>query len=328
MILVTGAAGFIGSNLAAALNESGRRDLILCDRLRGGDKWKNIRGRDFDDLITPEDLAGWLERKGQRLSAVLHMGAISSTTVTDGDAVVRENLRFSLDLLEFCTAAGVPLVYASSAATYGDGARGFDDDLEPEALARLVPLNLYAFSKHAFDRIVCRRAKRGERLPPQWVGLKFFNVFGPNEFHKGAMQSVLTKLWPDIAAGRAVKLFKSAHPDYPDGGQMRDFVYVGDVERVVLWLLDNPAVSGLFNVGTGKARSFADFLGAGFAAAGREPDIVYVDMPEAIRDKYQYFTEARTERLRAAGYPHAARPLEEAVAEYVGRYLGRQNPYR
>jgi ADP-L-glycero-D-manno-heptose 6-epimerase len=328
MILVTGAAGFIGSNIAAALNEAGHSDLILCDRLRCGDKWKNIRGRDFDDLVRPEDLADWLARNGQRLSAVIHMGAISATTVTDGDAVVRENLRFSLDLLEFCTVAGLPLLYASSAATYGDGSLGFDDDPDPAALARLTPLNLYAFSKHAFDRIVCRRAALGAPLPPQWAGLKFFNVFGPNEFHKGPMQSVLTKCWPDIVAGRAVKLFKSHRPEYPDGGQLRDFVSVREAERVVLWLLDHPGVSGLFNVGTGQARSFHDFLCAGFAAAGRAPRIEYVDMPGEIRDKYQYFTQARLDRLRAAGYPHAAASLEEAVADYVGRHLARPNPYR
>lgn len=328
MILITGAAGFIGSNLAAALNEAGRDALILCDRLRSGDKWKNIRGRDFNDLITPESLPQWLARQGKNLSAVLHMGAISATTVTDGDAVVRENLRFSLDLLEFCTTAGVRLIYASSAATYGDGGRGFDDDPDPAALAKLTPLNLYAFSKHAFDRIVCRRAAAGEPLPPQWAGLKFFNVFGPNEFHKGSMQSVLTKVWPDIAAGRPVKLFQSHRPDYPDGGQMRDFVSVREAERAVLWLLGQPRVSGLFNVGTGKARTFADFIRAGFVAAGREPRIEYVPMPEALRDKYQYFTEARMDRLRAAGYPGEPAPLEEAVADYVIRHLSQINPYR
>lgn len=328
MILVTGAAGFIGSNIAAALNEAGRCDLVLCDRLRSGGKWRNVRARDFDDWVAPEALADWLARRGRRLSAVVHLGAISATTVTDGDAVVRENLRFSLDLLEFCTAAEVPFLYASSAATYGDGSRGFDDDPDPAALARLTPLNLYAFSKHAFDRVVCRRAVRGEALPPQWAGLKFFNVFGPNEFHKGSMQSVLTKLWPDIAAGRPVRLFKSHRPDFPDGGQKRDFVYVREVEQVVLWLLDHPDVSGLFNVGTGTARTFHDFIAAGFRAAGREPRIEYVDMPVELRDKYQYFTEARMERLARAGYPFAPASLETTVADYVTRHLSRENPYR
>jgi len=328
MILITGAAGFIGSNLAAGLNDRGITDLILCDRLRGGEKWKNIRAREFDDLIAPEALPGWLSSRRGQLRAVFHMGAISATTVTDGDAVARENLCFSIDLLDWCAAAGVPLIYASSAATYGDGAQGFDDRFTPEALAKLTPLNLYAFSKHAFDRIVCRRKVDGGPLPPQYAGLKFFNVFGPNEFHKGSMQSVLTKLWPVIADGGTVKLFKSHHPDYPDGGQKRDFVSVRDAERVMLWLLDHPEVSGLFNVGTGTARTFKDFISAGFAAAGRAPAIEYVDMPPEIRDKYQYFTEARLDRLRAAGYAEPMTPLEEAVADYVRGYLSRENPYR
>lgn len=328
MILITGAAGFIGSNLAAGLNDRGETGLVLCDRLRSGEKWKNIRARRFDDLITPEDLPLWLSGKGRGLRAVFHMGAISSTTVTDGDAVVRENLRFSLDLLDWCAAARVPFLYASSAATYGDGSQGFDDDFTPDALARFTPLNLYAFSKHAFDGIVCRRKTAGEPLPLQCVGLKFFNVFGPNERHKGSMQSVLTKVWPDIAAGRPVRLFKSHDPAYPDGGQKRDFIYVRDCERVMLWLLDHPEVSGLFNVGTGTARTFADFIAAGFAAIGKAPAIEYVDMPEAIRDKYQYFTQASLGGLERAGYPHAAMPLEEAVADYVSRHLTRADPYR
>jgi len=328
MILITGAAGFIGSNLAAGLNEQGITDLILCDRLRSGDKWKNIRNRRFSDLITPEDLPRWLYGKGNSLRAVFHLGAISSTTVVDGDAVVRENLRFSLDLLDWCTTAGVPFLYASSAATYGDGAAGFDDAFTPEALARFTPLNLYAFSKHAFDGIVCRRRFAGGALPPQCVGLKFFNVFGPNEHHKGSMQSVLTKVWPDIAAGRPVRLFKSHDPAYPDGGQKRDFVSVRDCERVMLWLLDHPEVSGLVNVGTGAARTFADFITAGFVAAGRAPNIEYIDMPLELRDKYQYFTEAKLSGLRRVGYPHDFMSLEEAVADYVTRYLLQPCSYR
>lgn len=328
MILITGAAGFIGSNLAAGLNDRGETGLILCDRLRSGQKWKNIRARRFDDLVTPEDLPLWLSGKGNSLRAVFHLGAISSTTVTDGDAVVRENLRFSLDLLDWCAGARVPFLYASSAATYGDGAAGFADDDAPEALAKCTPLNLYAWSKHAFDGIISRRRAAGAVLPPQCVGLKFFNVFGPNEHHKGSMQSVLTKVWPDIEAGRPVRLFKSHHPDYPDGGQRRDFVYVRDCERVMLWLLDHPDVSGLFNVGTGTARTFKDFIAAGFAAAGREPAIEYVDMPEEIRGKYQYFTEASLDGLRRVGYPHAPMALEAAVADYVTRHLLADNPYR
>ncbi len=328
MICITGAAGFIGSNIAAALNERGERGLILCDRLRDGGKWHNIRRRRFDDLVAPEDLPRWLEGARGKLRAVIHMGAISSTTVTDGDAVMRENFKFSLMLLDWCAAAGVPFVYASSAATYGDGSQGFDDVFSLEALDRLLPLNLYGFSKHAFDCLVCRRVFSGAPLPPQWAGLKFFNVFGPNELHKGSMQSVLTKVWPDMAAGRPVRLFRSHDQRFSDGGQMRDFVSVRDAERVVLWLLDNPHVRGLFNVGTGRARSFKDFIGAGFAAAGLPESIEYVDMPLEIRDKYQYFTQAGLGGLRSVGYPYAFTPLEEAVGDYVRDHLARDCPYR
>ncbi|WP_029460196.1 ADP-glyceromanno-heptose 6-epimerase [Solidesulfovibrio alcoholivorans] len=328
MILITGAAGFIGSNLAAAFNARGVCDLVLCDRLRSGGKWLNVRKRQFDDFVSPEELPGWLEGKQGTVRGVFHMGAISSTTVVDGDAVLRENFKFSLALLDWCAAAGVPFIYASSAATYGDGSQGFRDAFTPEALAKLTPLNLYGFSKHAFDGVVCRRRQTGGPLPPQCVGLKFFNVFGPNEYHKGSMQSVLTKVWPDIVAGRAVRLFRSHVPHVRDGEQRRDFVYVRDAERVMLWLCDNPQISGLFNVGTGEARTFKDFIRAGFAAAGREPRIEYVDMPVEIRDKYQYFTQADLGGLRGAGYPHPFTPLEDAVADYVKNYLSQECPYR
>lgn len=328
MILITGAAGFIGSNLAAAFNERGVYDLVLCDRLRSGGKWLNIRQRQFDDIVSPDDLPEWLERNRGRVQGVFHMGAISSTTVTDGDAVLRENLKFSLMLLDWCALAAVPFIYASSAATYGDGRQGFRDEFTPEALARLMPLNLYGFSKHAFDNIVCRRRQIGAPLPPQCVGLKFFNVFGPNEHHKGSMQSVLTKLWPEIAHGRTVRLFRSHVPHVRDGEQLRDFVYVRDVENVMLWLFENPHVSGLFNVGTGKAQTFKDFVSAGFEAIGTEPRIEYVDMPLEIRDKYQYFTQADLGGLRGVGYPRAFTPLAEAVAHYVTHYLVKECPYR
>ncbi|KHK00672.1 ADP-glyceromanno-heptose 6-epimerase [Desulfovibrio sp. TomC] len=328
MILITGAAGFIGSNFAAALNEQGMNNLVFCDRLRSGGKWLNVRKRQFDDFVFPEDLPQWLAGRHGRLRAVFHMGAISSTTVVDGDAVLRENLKCSLALLDWCAVAGVPFIYASSAATYGNGRQGFNDEFTSQALARLTPLNLYGFSKHAFDGIVCRRRETGGMLPPQCVGLKFFNVFGPNELHKGSMQSVLTKVWPDIAQGKAVRLFRSHIPEVEDGGQRRDFVYIRDVEQVMLWLLEHPAVSGLFNVGTGTARSFKDFIGAGFAAAGRNPAIEYVDMPLEIRDKYQYFTQADLTGLRGAGYQRPFTPLQDAVAHYVQNHLLQECPYR
>jgi ADP-L-glycero-D-manno-heptose 6-epimerase len=256
------------------------------------------------------------------------MGAISATTERDADLIARTNLRLSLDLWDYCTHHGVRFVYASSAATYGDGSAGFDDDGSPEALAKLRPLNAYGWSKHAFDRRVLRLVASGAKTPPQWAGLKFFNVYGPNEGHKGRMASVVTHVLPQVMAGEPAVLFRSHRPDYPDGGQMRDFVHVDDCVAVMLWLADRPDVSGLFNLGTGRARSFADLVTAVFHAARREPKIAFVDTPAEIRDRYQYFTEARLDRLRGAGYSGQFIPLEEGVRRYVQDFLLTDDPYR
>ena len=328
MIIVTGGAGFIGSNLVAALEARDGPEIVVCDRLGTDEKWRNIAKRELADIVTPEALFDFLKTQAYRVSAILQMGAISATTETDADLLVRENIRFTLDLWDWCAAHGVPLIYASSAATYGDGSAGFDDDGSPEALAALRPLNAYGWSKQVVDRRIARIVADGGRTPPQWAGLKFFNVYGPNEYHKGGMRSVVEQLHAPIAAGEPATLFRSHNPDYPDGGQMRDFVWVGDCVRVVLWLLDNPEVSGLFNLGTGQARSFADLARAVFAALGREPAIRFIDTPEAIREKYQYFTEARMERLRAAGYDAPFTSLEDGVADYIGSYLSADDPYR
>lgn len=326
MILVTGGAGFIGSNLVAALCDRGA-DVVVCDRLESSDKWRNIARHDLVDIVLPERLTDWLAR-GSRLEAVVHMGAISATTVTDGDLVFDANVSFSTLLWDWCAATQVPLIYASSAATYGDGRQGFDDDGSLEALASLRPLNAYGWSKHFFDRRVARRVAAGQPAPPQWVGLKFFNVYGPNEYHKGPMRSVVAQKYPLVASGQPVTLFTSHHPDCPDGGQLRDFVWVEDCVDVMLWLLEHRAVSGLFNVGSGKARSFADLARAIAAAAGVPSRIEFVPMPEQIRPNYQYFTEARMDRLRAAGYVKPSTPLEEGVRQYVERYLARPDRYR
>ncbi len=327
MILVTGGAGFIGSNVVAALADAGRR-VAVCDRLRKGDKWRNVAKRELEDLVAPENLPQWLSENGDRVEAVVHMGAISSTTETDADLIADNNFRLSTFLWNWCAALGRPLIYASSAATYGDGSQGFDDDPQLLALAALRPLNPYGWSKHLFDRWAIRRHLAGEACPPQWVGLKFFNVYGPNEGHKGDMMSVVAKAYRSIAAGDPVRLFKSHHPDYRDGGQLRDFVYVADCVDAILWLLDRPDVSGLFNLGSGRARSFADLATAVYGAMGLPPRIEYVDMPEAIRDRYQYFTEAAMGRLRAAGYERPATSLEDGVADYVRTYLMASDPYR
>ncbi len=325
MILVTGGAGFIGSNLVAALAAEGR-DVVVSDRLRCGDKWKNLAKSDFRELVDPDRLDDWLARSGTGLDAVVHLGAISSTTETDADLIYETNVRLSTRLWHWCADRGVPYVYASSAATYGDGGTGFDDDVA--ALPSLRPLNPYGWSKHFFDRFVQHEVGAGRPQPPQWVGLKFFNVYGPNEYHKGSMQSVVAQKYPLVAAGKPVTLFASAHPDYPDGGQMRDFIYVADCVDVMLWLLENRGVSGLFNLGTGVARSFADLARAMAVAAGAEPRIEFVPMPEALRGRYQYFTEARMERLAAAGYRRGFTSLEDGVRDYVQRYLSQADRYR
>ncbi len=324
--LVTGGAGFIGSNLVAALAER-NHEVVVCDWLRADLRWRNISKHEIAALIEPERLIEWLQANGATLKAVIHLGAISATTETDVDLIASRNVRPTLELLEWCTGARVPLIYASSAATYGDGAAGFDDTFSCEALAKLKPLNAYGWSKHVVDRRIARLASLGRPLPPQWVGLKFFNVYGPNEYHKGAMQSVVAKNFARVRGGEPLRLFRSHRPEYADGGQLRDFIYVKDCIDVMLWLLEHPQVSGLFNLGSGRARSWLDLAHALFAALGKG-SVEFIDMPETLRSNYQYFTEAHMHRLRTAGYKHAFTSLEDGISDYVRRYLAAGDPYR
>ena len=326
MLLVTGGAGFIGSNLVAALNEAGRTDIVINDALGDDAKWRNVGKRQLADVVPPGELNGWLDSR--KLEAVIHLGAISDTTATDADLVLATNFRLSLQLLDWCTATGTPFIYASSAATYGNGEDGFQDDWSGAALQRLKPMNLYGFSKHLFDRAVVERFEKRAKLPPQWAGLKFFNVFGPNEYHKGEMMSLVAKRFDEAKAGGPVRLFTSHRAGVADGEQKRDFIYIDDAVAVMRWVLDTPTVSGIFNVGTGAARSFRDLIVAMFAALGRAPNIEYVDMPPAIRDQYQYFTQARVENLRRAGYNGGFTSLEEAVSKYVNSFLNQADRYR
>ncbi|MEG2314181.1 ADP-glyceromanno-heptose 6-epimerase, partial [Brevundimonas sp.] len=322
MIVVTGGAGFIGSNIVAHLCETQAWDVVVCDRLETADlgKWKNIAKHPIADFWQPEELFENLERHAEQIEAVIHMGAISSTTEADADLIIRTNFSLSRDIWDWCAIRNVRMIYASSAATYGDGGQGFEDRDDPESLNALRPLNAYGYSKYLFDQYAVRQADR-DQAPPQWAGLKFFNVYGPNEGHKGSMKSVVAQIWPKVAGGETVSLFKSHNPNYPDGGQLRDFVFVDDIVSIINWLLLRDDVSGVFNAGSGQARSFADLARATFAAAGKEAQISYIDMPESIRDRYQYFTEASMDRLRALGYDGQQTPLEEGVRRYVQNYL-------
>jgi ADP-L-glycero-D-manno-heptose 6-epimerase len=326
MFLVTGGVGFIGSNLVAALSDRGA-DVVVCDRFGQDERWRNIAKHEIADVIPPEDLLGWLAR-APKLDGVVHLGANSSTTERDVDQIVAFNIRPSLALWQWCTQTKTPLIYASSAATYGDGEHGFVDDESVGFLAKLRPLNAYGWSKLVFDRRVARLVARGAPKPPQWAGLKFFNVYGPNEYHKGLMRSVVAQNFERVRKGESVRLFKSERADYADGGQKRDFIYVRDCVDVILWLLDNPKKSGLFNVGTGTACSWLDLAKAVFKALDLPPRIEFIPKPAEIAHRYQYFTEARMTKLRDAGYAKPFTSLEDGVAHYVRDFLATEDPYR
>ncbi len=320
MLVVTGGAGFIGSALVWALNARGRDDILIVDDLGKDGKWKNLRGRRFLDVISPDSLSVTLDL-GAPVDAILHMGAITDTSEPDADALCHRNTVFTRRLAQWALGNGVRLIYASSASVYGDGARGFSDD--DSLTADLLPMNPYAFSKWLFD---------AEAIREGWldaiVGLRFFNVFGPNEYHKSRMASVVWHATRQIQATGKIELFQSHKDGYADGEQRRDFVYVKDVCDIALWFLDHPEVGGLYNVGTGRARTFNDLAAALFAALGRPPQINYVPTPEAIRASYQYFTEADLSKLRAAGYDRPLTSLEDAVRDYVTNYLLNEgNPY-
>ncbi len=314
MIIVTGAAGFIGSSIVSHLNQQGNGDIIAVDILRSNDKWKNLRHLSFIDYLDREQLWSFLDQNESAVDAVIHMGACSATTETDAYYLMENNYRYTLRLARWALAHGKRFIYASSAATYGLGEHGYDDDLDSIHLLR--PLNMYGYSKQVFD-LKARREGWFDKI----VGLKFFNVFGPNEYFKGDMASVVFKAFNQIRETGKVRLFKSHRPDYKDGMQLRDFIYSKDVTPLIYYLLMNEQVNGLFNVGTGKARSFKDLTVATFRAMNREPNIEYIPMPEELRERYQYFTAAKIDRLHAAGYKNPFYSLEEAITDYVQNYL-------
>jgi len=325
MIMVTGGAGFIGSNLQAALALRGQETVVV-DWLGSADKWRNLAAHPPSRVVPPEQVDAFLAAEPP-LDAVVHMGAISATTATDADEAWQTNVELSQRLWDWCARRAVRLLYASSAATYGDGGQGFDDDGSVAHLSALRPLNLYGWTKNAFDLRVARILEAGRARPPQWAGLKFFNVYGPNEYHKGGMISVVKVKHDEVVAGGPARLFKADQPGMADGAQRRDFIWVGDVVDVMLWLLDTPGVCGLFNVGTGQARTYLDLAHAVCDAAGAPRRVEFIDMPETLLGQYQSFTEARTERLRAAGYPGQFTPLEEGIRRYVQDFLATGEPY-
>jgi ADP-L-glycero-D-manno-heptose 6-epimerase len=320
LYLVTGGAGFIGSNVVSTLAALGAR-VVIVDRFGCGDKWRNVAKARIHDFVTIEALEAWLERNRQDIAGVIHMGAISATTETDCDLIIRNNFRLTIDLWSWCTRTDTPFIYASSAAVYGNGAMGFQDLEDASALGALRPLNPYGWSKLASDR----RILADKQAPSKWAGLRFFNVYGPNEYHKETMRSVVAVNYPKVARGEAISLFRSCRPDYADGCQMRDFVWVGDCVGVILWMLRNPFPPGVYNVGSGMARSWLELADALFSACGKDPRIDFIDMPPALQGKYQYYTCADIAKLRAAGYSAAMTGIEAGIAKYVSSYLAQDD---
>jgi ADP-L-glycero-D-manno-heptose 6-epimerase len=316
LIVVTGGAGFIGSNLVEQLGERGRLAVVI-DDFATPDKWANVRHPNIHDLVNWTEAFDWLDRNADRVAEVFHLGAISSTTASDLKALLAQNVHFSNAVWDWCAARGKPLVYASSAATYGDGSRGFSDAMAFGELEKLAPLNPYGWSKHLVDLHVLRSAAAGAKLPPAWYGVKFFNVYGPREHHKGDMRSVALKLYEKVKAGGQVELFRSYRPDVADGMQSRDFVHVGDSVDVLLWLMARRPPSGIYNIGTGRAEAFLEIAKAVISETRTNAAVRFIDMPEAIRERYQYFTQADMSKLRSVGYNAPFRAVAEGVADYV-----------
>lgn len=315
MIIVTGAAGFIGSCMVARLNENGYKDLVLVDDFSRKEKARNLENKTYSALVNRDMFFEWLEQNHRMVQFIIHLGARTDTTEFDMSVFDRLNLNYTKRMWEACVTYGLPLVYASSAATYGAGELGYED--RHDIVEQLQPLNPYGISKNEFDKWALKQEKK----PWFWAGLKFFNVYGPNEYHKGRMASVIFHTFNQIGATGAMRLFRSHRPDFKDGEQLRDFVYVKDVTSVILFLMTHRDHSGLYNVGTGKARTFLDLASDTFRAMGREPQISFIDTPADIRDKYQYFTEARMDKLRSIGYDVPFHTLEEGVTDYVQQYL-------
>ncbi|MDR1951909.1 MAG: ADP-glyceromanno-heptose 6-epimerase [Elusimicrobiota bacterium] len=314
MIVLTGGAGFIGSCFLWKLNQENIKNILVVDHLDDSEKWKNLTGKKFTDFIQKNDFISRVEsRQFSKPEAIIHLGACSSTTLSDGNYYIKNNYEYSKTLALWAFEWGIPFIYASSAATYGDGNFGYDDDLSK--LYQYQPLNMYGYSKHLFDLWLLNNG-----YAQKASGIKFFNVFGPNEYHKGDMKSVMCKSFDEVSKKGTIKLFKSYRDDYPDGGQKRDFIYVKDAVEAVYFLFENPSKTGIFNLGTGIARTWNDLANAMFEAAGKKGNIEYTDMPDNLKSKYQYFTQAKMDKLRQAGFDKPFMKLEDSVKDYY-QYL-------
>jgi len=322
MIIVTGGAGFIGSAFVWRLNREGIKDIIIVDQLGTDDKWKNLVGLTFTDYIHKNEFIEMViaDEVPFEVSSVVHMGACSSTTERDADYLWENNYLYSREVADWALRHNARFIYASSAATYGDGSSGFSDD--HEIISRLKPSNMYGYSKQVFDLWVLKN-----KLENKMAGIKFFNVYGPNEYHKGDMVSVIYKAFHQIQETGKVCLFKSYKKEYPNGGQMRDFIYVKDCVNVMWWLLENPSVNGIYNLGTGRARTWNDLIAAVFSSMGRKTNIQYIEMPESLRNQYQYFTQAQMDKLKKTGCHVNFSSLEDSVRDYVTNYLQNADPY-
>jgi len=326
-ILVTGGGGFIGSNLVSGLLARGTHHVVVCDHFGSNDKWRNLCKHAVYEIVPPEQMFAWLDTNHKNVEMVYHLGAISSTVEKDIDRILENNAALTLKLWRWCSERAVRFVYASSSVIYGDGKHGFDDSIDLAYMNKLKPLSGHGWSKHLFDMHIAAAFARGECKTPQWMGLRLFNVYGPNEYHKGEQRSVITKMAEQAVKGAAVRLFRSYNKEYADGDQKRDMIYVKDVVRVMLWCLDHPEVSGIYNIGTGKADSFNAMAKAIFSAINKPANIHYIDMPEDLLNKYQYFTEANIGRLRAAGYNEPFTSLQDGIKDYVQNYLMQDDQY-
>jgi ADP-L-glycero-D-manno-heptose 6-epimerase len=325
MIIVTGAGGFIGSNLVQGLEAWGAQDIVVVDDFGISDKWKNIAKRSLFDVILTNDFFDYLQDYRGQIDAIFHMGAISSTAETNVDKIILNNINLTLRLFDYCANEGIRFYYGSSASVYGDGAYGFHDQATDKPYC---PLNPYAWSKLSVDKAILQRSNSPkDPTPPQWVGLRFFNVYGPNEYHKGAQMSVIPQFLRHILATGHAKLFKSYRNDVEHGEQKRDFVYVKDCVKFMLWLLEREGISGVYNVGTGRARSFSDLATSVFKAVDKPVSIDFVDMPDALRPHYQYFTQADMSIVTKLGYDTSWTSIEEGVYDYVRHHLLQSDPF-